>query len=318
MPVEEELDHYHDWDALEYSEPMSKQQIEEIFKRLKKLEGDGTTVSPHLPVPPSTREPWAKRNSYWLFPSLTVLLGSGFVVGYFGLVVDSRIDAKLAAPLKQIGDQSSALARMDGRLSGLSDLLSIVVQNESKRTAALPLNEFQKDLSAVSGLLTVAKNETRLAIGAPDTDAIRRKILEANHDAPDYWKAATAMVNYRSPVSDDSALPPCTNHPMDVNPAGGTAVVEKCQMQLDGPMAPLIYAMLMRYGLNLYFKNCLITYRGGPIALPAIQRLIFLDCRFDFSVQGNPEPPPAAKLVLKALLSATDLKRVEVPVSQTS
>jgi hypothetical protein len=83
-----------DSDALEYSEPMSNQQIDDILKRLRVLESKATSGA----IPASTRESWLKRNAHWFAPSialLTLLVGGGIGKVFLALYVDSRVNSGL-------------------------------------------------------------------------------------------------------------------------------------------------------------------------------------------------------------------------------
>src|ERR1017187_3290349 len=158
-------------EEVDYDPVATEKQIKDIHRRLGKLKNKTPTDTPTTSAPERPKENWLKRNAYWL-PIATLVLGSGIGTGLLtslkDSIIDNRIRETLHDPLQKIIDHSDKIAEIDGKLSSISEMLKFVVQNETKRTAALPLPEFQKGLSTVSGLLTVAKNEGSLAIGAAD------------------------------------------------------------------------------------------------------------------------------------------------------
>jgi hypothetical protein len=178
--------------------------------------------------------------------------------------------------------------------------------------AEMDQGKFSKSLAKVSDAVATAQKRGPTA-DLSTVDAIRQKLLKTDHGAPSYWNAVAAVVNYRSPADAWESLPLCMEGRATLAPAIGAAVIENCKIQLDGEDAPLVYTMMMRYGLVVFFRHCLVAYRGGHIPLEAAKKLIFVDCRFDVDVHGK-EPPLFAKDVMKAIIAMSNPNHVEVPL----
>jgi hypothetical protein len=298
----------------------TENQIKSIHNRLRKLEKNASPMANPPTQNAQQRENWIKRNAY-LVSVLTLLLGGGIGTSLLTLfkntIIDERIHVTLHEPLQKIIDNGDKMAEIDGKVSNMIEMLKIVIQNETKNTSTLPLNEFQKHLSAISTILTAAKSEKGSAIiGASEADTIRQKLIDSNQGAPEYWKAVAAMINYRSPASNWS-LPRCAEQFAHALPTLQMAAAENCQIQLDSSDAALFYAIMHRYSWSFMFQNCLISYKGGPIPTDLIKKVLFVNCRFDIDVPSNSEPTRFGKTVLSALLSANDVNHVEVLVSHS-
>jgi hypothetical protein len=277
----------------------------------------------------ATRDVWVKRNSYWLWPVITLLIGSGVVGGFFrwffGDLVDHQIDSKLSAPIAQLGDQKTTLARIDTRLNDISELLKIVVQNEMKRVAALAQEDFNKNLGTVKTVLSIAKTEQ---INSPtDTVAdIKEKLQKANEKSPEFWNAAAALVNYAStkpvtplkdcvtepPAGRVTGLKPDPNNPNQTIVSYTTLTYSDCKIELDDPRAIKRYQEALP-SFSLVLRHCVIVYRGRPIVVPLppgvtkmVGKILFEDCIFD--IVPTADLPEIGKTLVEALLNAADLK----------
>jgi hypothetical protein len=208
--------------------------------------------------------------------------------------------------------------RTDERLGRIEkDVQKLSLQSKLENLSESPISEFRKQLSSVSELLAVAKKQQ---VGAGGVEGIRRKILESGHDAPDYWQAAAALVNYRSPA-DNQVFPQCLfdGNTIEIRP-DHIATLENCQLQLDSEVAIMIYVFKGRYGWTLQLKNCLIVYKGGvltPAAQRTIKDFIFVNCKFVVDVPPDSnEIPPAGKALVDSLLAAQDPTNMQINFPQ--
>lgn len=298
-------------------------RFDKLDWRLKKLEDakiktSGTTTGDGL----------LKRNAFWVTPLVTLVLGSGAVATVAGLIIDHRIDAKLEKPLKQMENQDTLLAKMDGRLEGITGMLTIVVQNETRRLASLTPNEFQKALPAIDTVLTVAKNEK--VPPTPAVPEIKSRLKQVEQSVPGFWGAAAAMVSYQSGQPGGS-LPNC----LDSVPSGtlGTApdgilshavitdpaTYRNCEIRLDDPRFPVVLTQYTLGGV-LRLTNCHVVYDGGRITFPPgtgdPYRVELVACTYDFKVSTVPGNP-AGKTLVAGLLASNDPKSatIDLPTS---
>lgn len=295
------------WTGMEvdYDPVTTKEQLAELDRKLSELQNA---------LPARTPEKWLRRNWYWLSVGAALILGSGIGISaltvFKNAVIDNRVREALREPVQKLSSQGERLANMEGAVSGMKESLNALLQNELRRTAALPQKDFQKQLPTIASLIDAAKSN---ATPLPAETTIQQKIL-ASENSPDYWPAVAAFVNYRSPSGDWESLPVCIEQPARVRPSAGIVFIENCQIQLDGPEAPLFYAMMARYSFIGVVNHCLVAYRGGPIPLEAMKKLTFVNCRFDVDIK-NKQPPKFAAEVLRSLMAANNQSHVEMPLS---
>ncbi len=235
--------------------------------------------------------------------------------------IDDQIDAKLKSPLAQLSDQGRILARIEGRTEAITDLLKIVVQNEIRRAASLPMEEFKRSLLDLKTALSVARGE-HVSASAEAVASIKSKLIKIDQDTPGFWGAAAAVISYQSPerVGD---LPDC----LLADPVGkdwsvrgnvvthGPLVYSNCSIALNDPRAVDILARTLTIA-NLMLKRCVVIYKGNPIILPplppprdrVIGSIIFDDCTFDISTRGT--PLAVGRELLTALLNARDPRSI--------
>lgn len=150
----------------------------------------------------------------------------------------------------------------------------------------------------------------------------------------EYWKAATALISYRS-ILDPQAnqlqsvndMKSCvTEHPQSTVaksvPAGATQlevnaqVYVGCELQLDSADAAQIASRTVVQMVK--FEHCRIIYRGSAIPIPVRSvpstpfQWVFTDCFFDVSSPGV--PPERARTFLADLLGSRDLNSAVISV----
>src|ERR1039458_9024799 len=153
----------------------------------KKLEQKPATADPNPSISERPKENLLKRHSY-LVPLVTLLLGSGLLAFFKNGLIDGRIRETLRDPLQKIADQGEKIAEINGKLSGIADLLKIVVQNEMKRVSALTPLDFDKRslnsgaqqsaLLACDGAKTLSATVGRFCDSARDRKSTR---LNSSH-----------------------------------------------------------------------------------------------------------------------------------------
>ncbi|PWT85301.1 MAG: hypothetical protein C5B58_03280 [Acidobacteria bacterium] len=295
--------------------------LEQRVKNLEELPNNSTN---HIV---QGDDKWLKRNAFWLAPLVTLIFGSGAVATVAGLIIDHRIDAKLSNPIGRIGDQDKLIATMEGRLEGIGGMLTIVVQNETRRIASLNGAEFQDALPQIRTVFTVASNENLPP--TPTLPEIRSRLRQVDDSKPGFWGAAAALVSYQS-GPQGSSLPNCfnTSPTGTISPANGSlsqgkittpATYQNCEIRLDDPRFPVVLTQYTLGGV-LRLTNCHVVYNGGPITVPpgttGTYRVELFACTYDLKVTKTPENS-AGKTLVAGLLASNDPKNatIDLPTS---
>jgi hypothetical protein len=302
----------------------SKEQIADLARRIGKLEQKPATADPNPSISERPKENLLKRHSY-LVPLVTLLLGSGLLAFFKNGLIDGRIRETLRDPLQKIADQGEKIAEINGKLSGIADLLKIVVQNEMKRVSALIPLDFDKSLPDVKTLLSVARDEQVTSPNAT-VASIKSKLNTSEQGAPGFWPAAAAFVNYQSmrplatpgdcliarPVGRGAQPQPDPKDPSKLNFHHGPLVYSDCRIELDDPRAGvLLYAESLTIS-DVEFRHCIIAYKGRPIVMPRLPfpedklrgKMVFLNCMYEIYPPEN--PPKIGKILITALLKSED------------
>ena len=248
--------------------------------------------------------------------------------------IDHQIDSKLVAPLGQLSGQEKTLARIEGRLEEISDLLKLITQNEMKRIASLPPQDFNSNLPAVATVLAIAKVDH---VESPSRDTIQNiktKLNETRKDQLGFWGAAVALVNYTSSEAG-AGLPDCLDMspsvdlyppaPGSTKPIIGASGYSNCKIELDDPRAADQYGISLAVA-NLEFRNCLIRYRGRSIIIKLqppprdhiVGRFVFINCAYEITPTVV-SPPSNGRKLIETLLASPDLKSVSMkPETETA
>jgi hypothetical protein len=193
---------------LELTEPESslvmasnEERFAEVFRRIQALEGKPSSL---IDIPKSL-EPWPKRNAYWVFPTLTLALGSGFVFSFFHWwfadLVDHQIDAKLATPAKDIQQIKVDLASLGTKLDTFISVFNPLIVQRLRAAASLPADQLRKELPEVKATVAIAIDQ-KITGGEEAIRRIGKQAIDLAATSPDVmdvaWQAATATLNYRS------------------------------------------------------------------------------------------------------------------------
>ena len=208
--------------------------------------------------------------------------------------------------------------------------LSIYAKAQIRTMAELPPQDFQKNLPKLEITLTAAANSSRVRDPAI-SDKLQDKFSKSNEDAPGFWPAAAAMINYRSvraggDLSDCLAKPsphevtfhdglgPITVKNGQATFTVGPDVYENCRIELDSLSAQARYSEQLPIR-SIVFRHCLVIYHGGIIMFPpsSVGSLVFTECTF--AIETPPQPPQSGKTLLSSLLSAPNMSDVTVKLS---
>jgi hypothetical protein len=282
---------------------------------------------------------FVKRNSYWLWPMISLVFGTPIVGFVLGAVVDRRIDLKLTDPLKQIGEQAKSLAVLDAKQSGNSDLLKIVLQKEMSRTRVLSPTEFKQELPQLNEILNAAqagKTPPPPGLFADLDNKLKPFIKQRDSEA---WNAAISLAEYHSIFNSDPrgdfAVAPVVNGqagkviyhlagpvpPGDKNPQMNSSFTS-APKDVGAHLQPIgqdvnpartttnSWVILTGGGLVLDgndIKNAVligvhVVYNGGPVEM---KNVTFINCRF--TIQQTDRGQAFASIV-------TNSERVNFPI----
>ena len=141
-----------------------------------------------------------------------------------------------------------------------------------------------------------------------------------------YWEATGQYVSYRSEnetqqqkaSKQPNSIPNCYDKkPSDAGISitqdrktisiNGPLVYDFCVLQLDGDKERRFSGEIA--GKPPIFRNCIIRYSGGVVALSV--GTVFQNCKFEFTLDSP--PPPDGQRFTDALLVANSLDFVQVP-----
>lgn len=223
-------------------------------------------------------------------------------------------------------------------------------------SASKPIAQFKASLPELRTNIAIAQKQSVKA--SPKlVSELQDKLNATDTDAPNFWPTAAEFISYRSFVatswSRPHSIPRCT----DAKPAITTmnmnfqdptkklamnmGVYKNCLIALDSPIdGERLNAMLFGDIPVIFFNQCVIVYRGGPITikidLARANRVVasikdkqgnttdtmstsgglsFVDCLFDFSVQQSPESQAQE---LTKLLLRTSTPNLKLPIVKTS
>jgi hypothetical protein len=298
------------------------------------------------------KENWLKRNSYWFWSVIVIVLAGGSIWTFPGFLVDKAIDEKLKQPIADI-------RQLQLDVKGIGTKLDTFIDLEKERLKALSKlqpEQFRRNLPEVGDAINDA---TRLRIPpAPDVlPSLQRNFLQVGDDAPGFWSAAAEFISYRSfnnsPWNTKTEkLRNCTDSPpkmgtfqilsplhANINPA----IYESCQLTLDSPQEDAYLNSVLNKGAPISFKHCVIVYRGGKIDLvlavhlrnvpyavdmpdkpdtahgtvniDSENTLTFVECHFMFYLNGT--PPQSGQSLTRSLL-ANNGTTITVPVATHS
>jgi hypothetical protein len=182
------------------------ERFNEAFERIRDLEGRPAQTAP----PPSSQESLLKQNAYWVFPVLTLTLGSGFIFSFFHWffadLVEHQIDAKLTES-KLIGPNNDIQAinievrENTTKLNMLIDLLKPQISQRLRNAASLSPEQFQKELPQVKAAVALAKQE-QLREPEETINSLGKQAIDLANVQSDIrnvaWQTATEILNYRS------------------------------------------------------------------------------------------------------------------------
>lgn len=304
----------------------NKDRLDSIDKRLDLIEGKPRVHTEGLIA---RARHWYSTNKKIAVPVTLILAVFGwFVPGWFthyldhrndgfNNAVDSRIgnSARLAGMDKELKALDSNMDKVQATLATLQPFIQDLVRREMEGHAALSQQKFELVLPQLAATTKVAKQE-KIAIPSHTVAILQQKLLQTNENAPDYWAAASALINYHSSTvvgifGDLTSLPACTGIYAQQIPAtpgrnpkrdGGIVsesmwfVQKDCYWVLD-ENTPIS---------NMLFIHCLIIYEGGPLSL---RDVVFQDCLFDLRVQETPSP--GGQRFGRKLL-ASNLRKVQI------
>lgn len=191
----------------------TEDRLNEAFQRIQALEGK-SFASEGKPLVRS--ENWLKINSYWFWPALALVVGSGalfsFSRWFFDDAVNHRIDSKLEQPAKDIHQIQLDVAKIGSKIDVLQDFLKPQIQKKLNDLAGDPSN---RDNQAVaSALINQAQQGSLPAIPVSIIEEAGKSFLGAAANDAGAWMAALDFVKYRStlntPPINPVAVPPQT------------------------------------------------------------------------------------------------------------
>lgn len=231
--------------------------------------------------------------------------------------LSDKINSQIEAKFKEhhFDDLKTSVDHMSGKMDEISGYLKIIVENDLKRAARLAPSEFNGRLPEIEESLKIAKiAAVQVSPGVVkqiQSNLIRARLVpQAGQN--DYWKTASAFINYRSPIEQEKK-PPCAEpfRPYGMIPLVEVVLWKDCEINLNGNLPVSIVFQLMKSHGPIECDNCRVSYSGGPITLfAATSRFICVNCVF--SIVTPSAPPPTAQGILFDVLATPDLSRVEI------
>lgn len=233
--------------------------------------------------------------------------------------IDNRIEAKLKE--HHFDDLVSNVNTMKGQMTEISGYLKIIVQSDLYRSAKLIPRDFERKLPEVKAALDIAKNE-HVDLPATVVGGIGSNLIRSDQHEPQFWGAASALINYRS-KEQAGALPMCFDkHPLYTsntpNEFGARQqtftmlppVYRDCEIDLGATVPPRIF-LAGQPPPSMEFIKCRVIYRGGDIPLLSqVPKLMFTESVFTVSVPVA--PPGGGRNLISALLSSKDFLHVNL------
>ena len=303
--------------------PTTKEQLETIDKRLEKVESA-------LGLRPAPKGWFALRwdrfiNNKGTAVILAVILCVASIYGKYYLDhknddFNRSVDQELQKP----GGVAETLAGVQKTVNGLGTTLKTlqpfiqdVIGHQFESAAKLPTAELRERLPAVNHLLTVASNQ-HVKVEPKILGALSGNLKDVQPESRDFWPTVAALISYRSRLGAREFVvpnfPDCTEaapvaRSLTPVPTPGTytikhtpAIYHDCSIVLDSDAASLALSQNLSW-TDITFRNCVIIYNGGILALHGkiVGRIRFEDCFFLFSIEGS--PPPSGQSLAQAVLS---------------
>ena len=128
----------------------------------------------------------------------------------------------------------------------------------------------------------------------------------------DYWKTVALIVNYVSFIDQLRGNAPDPRKVSGV--CGGlTSGTGGHNSQRGGLIQNCVVDLDTNEFVQVTFKNSVIRYHGGPVALVNVQ---FVNCSFDLTIPADTPSLPSRDRLLLALLDAPSLQQVKISSTQ--
>jgi len=239
---------------------------------------------PSSPTPKKTFGNWLQVNVGVIALGITILAAiGGGGLWFLTHQIDDRVDAKFKE--KGFDEVTNKVHELDGRMTEISGFLRILTEKELRTQAALPVRDFDENISEVSTTLSVARIVH--AKPAPEVvNAIGASLARSEITKSDYWMAAGDLISFRSELqstlSNARDLPECMASkpkPAEIPPGNNwktfqivPAIYDNCHFTLDSERDDQLLNSLMLNGKTplVAFRHCLISYRGGEVNLTRV------------------------------------------------
>jgi len=333
-----------------------RKQVAAIAERVSTLEKvDQARPADAQSKQPSQSDSWLKTHKWTLgrWSLLVAVLAFAYVPlqDYFELKVDRRIDGKLSPINTKLDEINSKVTSVAASLETLKPLITDLIQQQMKKTAALSQGDFRNSLPTVAHLLAAAHQE-RVTVEPRIIGAIQQKLVATPPDSNQFWLVSANFLNYRSfndvpllHLNADGSIPDCadsapeamriTQVPTPNTFKFNTGTYRNCRFTLDSAKDNQRVNYFLQNGFPLItFENCLIVYRGGEIRLIVAWNkakkafvieghapipvemtgatLEFENCLLDF--RFSTVPPPQGQRTTKILL-AQNTSPLKLPVT---
>jgi hypothetical protein len=259
-----------DQEEIEFYDPVSNQQIDELFRRVRDLEKEKIPAIEAA----APKESWLKRNSHWFPMVATLTLGSGFILGFFqwffGDLVDHRIDTKLQPITQTLNRIEIDIAYIKGRLEIPSRLAQFI---------QMPTKDLQENLKAVATVADEAKRNKDAEVPVTTVAELRNRLSLVRDRGPQFWETAASVIDLQAGLVERLRTLPIEEI-RKRQCAFTRGVVESisfggCIQKLDSVTWK-----------DVNFSKSLLIYEGGALALNNVR---FTDCIFIIALSSNPE-----------------------------
>lgn len=279
---------------------------------------------------------------HWVKTNISLIVGvlSLIVAGFAWLQPEWKSEADkqrrqlvkdvLEQDMKDRGldDVQGDIKEIRGQLNVMDGFLKILAAKEMQQQAALPKESFEKQLPTLAVTASAARM-VHAEVAPQAVSGIAHKLSISDPNSKDYWRAAGALVSYRSALNSGFILKPMRDcldservaldySTMIPGKADIRLYFSECRLDIDlDEQDRLLKFVGKAYsGLppsitwHLELTDVHIVYRGG--ALLPIQSMALKNCTFEVFIQET--APRPAKALTQALLASDEQKiKVELP-----
>jgi hypothetical protein len=157
---------------------------------------------------------------------------------------------------------------------------SLAVETQLRRSLSSPHRFDLENIRKVVAIMQAATAD-HVSINPGLVNVASKNFVDASNTNPDAWKAALALMSYRTTLNGESPVSLRPRTCIDVENVSGIAVHVS-----DSYLGNCTQVLDHSEWKNVLFENATIVYHGGPTALENVR---FKNCQFslDYTIPGQ-------------------------------